>query len=215
MKLTPILNRESGVTLIEIIVVVAIITIFSSVLISDFPSIERNFYLSRAASTLAEDLRRAENLSLSGSFLPNGHKISGYGVYITNDDNNFSSTGANSHIYILYADSCQPPNPINTCPSPNFYCQFTPRNTTGCLNGDDIVSTVDLSNIGKDVYVEGFVNVVGNNSTSIDFTPPNPQTTIANLTPGQHQIGIILGLTSDHSKTKEIDVNSAGFINVK
>ena len=190
--------NESGVTLIEIIVVVAIITIFSAILISDFPSIERQFYLTRAAYQLAQDLRRVQSLSLSGSFLPGGQSISGYGLYINTDTNPQS--------YILYADSCKDQKYTiddPTCPAGDY--------TQGTLG------TIDMTQGGRypEVYIEGLTGIDGGAITSIDFTPPNPTTTIQNISAGYNQIGIILGLKSDPAKTKEVDVNTAGFINVK
>ncbi len=190
-------NEERGITLVEVIVVVALIVIFSSILIADFPNIQKQFYLTRASYRLAQDLRRAQDLSLSGAFAKddqgNDIAIAGYGIYL--DPNQ------NDREYTVYADSCQP-----------FDSQYTPPNEL-CADGDHIVSTVDLRDEGKEIFIKEFTNLDAD-STSINFTPPNPRVTIQNICAGCKEVSIVLALDSQPSQTKSILVNTAGLITV-
>jgi len=83
---------EKGITLVEILVVIFIIAALLTILVSDFPKIQRQFALSRATYKFAQDLRKAQDMALSGEEIkkPDGTIISvkGYGIYIDNRGNN-------------------------------------------------------------------------------------------------------------------------------
>ena len=99
-------KSQKGITLVEIIVAVFIIVIFSVMLISNFPKIQDEFAISRAAYQLAQDLRKTQDLGLSGVPLSDASgnlivdingapmPVRGYGIYIL----------SNSQQYIIYAD---------------------------------------------------------------------------------------------------------------
>ena len=50
-----ILNKNKGITLIEIIVIISIISILSAVIVADFPSIRLQLNLSRAVHIISQD----------------------------------------------------------------------------------------------------------------------------------------------------------------
>jgi hypothetical protein len=194
-------NSSSGATLVEIIFVIFMIILFSSILISDFPSLQKSFYLTRAANKLAQDIRRAQDLSLSGFFIKdsagNNIKISGYGVYI--------NTLVNNHSYTIYADSC---------PSGNLDYQYTIPGP-GCLAGDRVIDTIDLKTYGADLFIKDLTNVTGSQVLSMNFMPPNPATLITSLNPGAKEVIIVVSLQSNPSKTKEVILNQNGLIYVQ
>ena len=190
-------NPDRGITLVEVIVVILIITIFSTILISDFPKIKRQFALSRSVYKLAQDLRRAQDMALSGlQITDEGGQVilaKGYGIYI----NPF----ADSKGYILYADSNQPAD-----------SEFTP--VSGGEAGDYIVENIQTTIESPDVYIKEVRNIDGD-WTSINFDPPNPNIVIANLLDGKSGIDIVFGLESDSSAERIISVNKRGLIEVK
>ena len=59
-------NSQKGITLIEIIVVIFIITLFASIAFLNLPKIQGSFALSSAAYELAQKIRVAENDSVTG-----------------------------------------------------------------------------------------------------------------------------------------------------
>lgn len=184
-----IFKKENGFTIIELAVVIILIALFASILVSDFPKILKRFALSRTAHKLAQDIRRAQDLSLSGIRIGLGDESSvakGYGVYL--------NTGESQTEYIIYADN-----------DPLFYDR-----------SDYIVETVDISKENSDLYIKDIINIsAGSSDTSINYRPPNPAVDIENLRPGAIEIGIILGLRSDSSIERKIWANKAGLIKIE
>lgn len=185
-------------TLVEIIVVILLSVLFCVILISDFPSIQRQFALSRAAYKLAQDLRTIEDLGLSG-VTPQGQVqvAKGFGVYV-----NISTYPATQ--YIMYSD---------TCPTSNQDYKYTTPGAS-CALGDYIITTVNISQTEPGVYIQALNHVTGN-WTSINFNPPNPTVTIDNLNPSYNNLEIVLSLTSDQTKTRKVVINTSGLIEVK
>ncbi|MDD5145535.1 MAG: type II secretion system protein [Candidatus Pacebacteria bacterium] len=100
MALILMKNSNKGFTLVEIMVVISIIGIMSAITIPRYRSGQNHLALQRAASKLAQDIRRAEEMVISSADCPacGGSSARGYGV--------FAISGSDS--YILYADTQSP-----------------------------------------------------------------------------------------------------------
>ena len=184
-------NLCKGITLVEVIVVVFIIAMFSAILISDFPKIRRQFALSRATYKFSQDMRRTQDMALSGAQLESGGQARGYGIYVDLADNKK---------YIIYADTF--------VPNDNEY-------TAGSYPaGDYIVDTVDISQEEKGVIIKE-INHVNYSWVSVDFAPPNPTTTITSLSLGEDNVEVIFALEVDQSITRIVSVNTSGLVEVK
>ena len=204
-QVTKIKNLEKGISLVEIIVVIFVVSLFSMILISDFPKIQRQFALSRVAYSLAQNIRRVEDLGLSGVRLENSFKVEiparGYGVFVD------SGTPGAANQYLIYADdgnqvyssgaqSCDNTNPVPDC----------------FIEAIDITKE-DAGLYIKDIEADG-ISILGR-SVSINFAPPGP---IVNITDGINNysdIKIILGIKSYDSTTRIVEANTSGMINVK
>jgi len=191
-------NSSKGITLVEVIVAIAIITVFSLIIINDFPKIKRQFALSRATYKLAQDIRKTEDLGLSGVQVldEDGDPIitKGYGFYINILSNNKQ--------YLTYADT-------NT---PTDY-----RYTSG---EDYIVETINILEDEPGVFVKEIYDVnnpaVTNYWASINFSPPNPTIIITTDTGiDETELGIVLGLELDSSATRTVFINSSGLVDVE
>lgn len=196
-------NCQKGFTLVEIIVVISIIALFSAILVSDFPKIQRQFALSSATYKLAQDLRRVQDLGLSGVQVADRQgdliAVKGYGIYI--------NLAQSAKKYILYAD-------VN---GDQKYSGDTSFSLCSQLNNpasDCTIEVVDISKENSNLYIKQINNITGN-FTSINFSPPNPTITLNNLASGQSQVGIVLSLKSDVLSTRAVWVNTSGLINVK
>ena len=145
--------KEKGITLVEIIVVIFMIVMFSLIIIADFPTIQRRFALSRSAYKLAQDLRRAEDLGLSGvplndvSAPPSPILLKGYGLYA-----DVSSHSAKE--YIIYADVTEAPDINGVSDSDQKYsgdlmyplCNQVNQKASGTtLQTDCVLEIMDLS----------------------------------------------------------------------
>ncbi len=201
-------NSETGITLIEVIVTVAIVALFSVILISDYPKIQKQFALSRTAYRLAQNFRRAEDLGLSGSGTQTvdakGEQTAatGFGIYVDL---------AHPKQYIIYADI-----PDGNSAHWQKYSGSQDYENNLCLKQDSpqsdcIVEIIDVLKENPNLYIEGLENITGG-SVSINFTPPRPAIDISDTT--SSVVGIILGLSDDES-TKTVRINTSGLIEVK
>jgi len=86
---------KRGFTLAEILVVITILLILSSILLPRYYLFRQQLSLSRAAYKLAQDLRRAQEMATSARELEGGEVPPGYGVSLTSGATN----------YLLYADT--------------------------------------------------------------------------------------------------------------
>ena len=186
--------QEKGTTLIEIIAVITIITLFSMILIADFPKIIRQYAVSRSSYKLSQDIRRVEDLGLSGVQIEGQNSpVGGYGLYIDLDDN--------EEQYIIYADNCSD--------TPDFEYTFG-----AC---DSIVETIGISEQQAGIYIKRINGNISGlvNSASINFTPPNPKVTITASDIQNNSIDIVIGSSFDDSLERTVFVNNSGLIEVK
>jgi len=213
-------NLEEGITLIEIIVVIFIIALFSSIIIANFPEILRQYALSKVTYKLAQDLRKTEDLGLSGVTSADANKqsiaVKGYGIYI-----NLSQPSTQ---YIIYADVADANGN-----SDQEYSGNTPYTICSAVNQEAdrvreldcaMEPPIDVSNDNSSLYIKDIKNSNGSNiagsSISINFMPPNPNIKIIdNQGTTYTQIGIVLGLSSGSSSTRTVWVNTSGLINVQ
>lgn len=206
---------EKGITLVEIVVVLFMIVLFSLILIPNFPAIQQQLSLARASYELAQDLTRTQNLSLSGVTITVAGQpvaIAGYGIYINTTQwaGALDASVANSKQYVIYADNCEDN-------------QYTPSSDS-CNGGDDVVSTIKMWSENYGVSITGIsgtsgtgLNCISGPAASMDFIPPNPTTIIqsSSSVPACEQINITLSLDSNPSQYKTVSINTAGLIQVR
>lgn len=205
--------QEKGITLVEIIIVVFIIALFSVILVANFPKILRQFALSRATYILAQDIRKAEDLGLSGVVVTNGETpakpittVKGYGLYINM---------AIPTQYLIYADLDN--SKTYTPPTVPTECSAEPTNNP---TKDCIVNVVDLKRENASLSIESIRKLDGNNiagsSVSINFVPPDPAINIAdNQLPPVNYVGIKIVLRNTDGATRSILVNTSGLIDIQ
>jgi type II secretory pathway pseudopilin PulG len=201
--------REEGITLIEIIVVIFIIVIFSMILVVNFPTILKQYALSRVTYKLAQDLRKTEDLGLSGVPLydisgKTQIKVKGYGIYINLN---------NTNQYSIYAD-------VNGSESYDGDTSFPFCNSQAYAGtkeeADCVIDTIDLSKENSSLYIKslndekGFYNII-----DINFTPPDPTTTITAV-PNSPINKIDINLTNNlsTSSVRTVTVNKSGLIDI-
>jgi Tfp pilus assembly protein FimT len=206
-------NSSEGVTLVEIIVVIFIITLFSSIIISDFPTIEKHFALSRASYQLAQDMRRIQDLGLSGvqetDSAGNLMAVQGYGIYINPVQSDVQ--------YIIYADiydGYAQDSQKYSGDSSYARCDSLVNPQVDC-----VLDVIDISQDNPDLYIKDIVNI-NSTFTSINFNPPGPTISIDNLClsclyPADSEVGIVLGLHSDDSAERTVWINTSGLISVQ
>jgi prepilin-type N-terminal cleavage/methylation domain-containing protein len=92
-------RRASGFTMVEILTVLALITLISAVMFANYRQGNQQFVLESDAYLFAQDLRKAQEMALSLREIT-GQEPAGYGVFIRENDLG----------YKLYADTVVPAN---------------------------------------------------------------------------------------------------------
>ncbi len=187
MFYVPCSMKQGGFTIVELLVVVVIISVLTSIIISNFPQAKLQLSLSRVAYKFEQDARRAQGMSLSYPQYKDSsgisHQVAGYGVYVDM---------LNNKKYIIYADSL---------PGNQSYD-----------NLDYVAETIDFSLTEPGIIIKQINNIVGSNA-SVNFAPPNPTTTITTAL-CQNNMTVVFALESDLTKTKTVSINTAGLIQV-
>jgi len=217
----PIKKFSKGSTLVEIIVSISIISAFSLIVVADFPRIKRQFAVSRATYAVAQDIRKAEDLGLSGAQLTDSGgdpiQTNGYGFYI--------NLLENSQQYIIYADTNSGEDEMYSGSSGTCDQEIG-------ANEDCIVERINVTETEDEAYIKGiydantcdFNNIASCESDkrywiSINFMPPNPKINIiTDLTEegeSESKIGIVVGMMADNNLQRVIFVNSTGLIYVQ
>lgn len=97
------LNNQKSFTLVELLVVTGIIVLLSVIIFPNYRVGERQFALERSAHKLAQDIRRAEEMTMSAKLFscPTGN-LQGYGISFT------FSPGTDYRLF-AQCDSTKPP----------------------------------------------------------------------------------------------------------
>lgn len=160
-------------TLVELLVVVAIIMVITAITMNGQSSFNKSLILANTAYDIALTLRSAETYGLS-SRVVSGNTNVGYGIHIQTAPN---------HIFTLFADTDPSPNAAN--------CHGLPSGGAGAPNAVPGDCIYDLSldekiqeyNIGNSIYMTNFcVLTAGSWSCASDglatldivFARPNP-----------------------------------------
>ena len=83
---------QKGLTLTEMLIVVSIAVIFSSMVFANYGTGKDSMALERAGQKLAQDLRRVQEMAMAGSF---GSGVNAVGIYFDE---------ANPNVYIIFDD---------------------------------------------------------------------------------------------------------------
>jgi prepilin-type N-terminal cleavage/methylation domain-containing protein len=137
--------NQRGFTVVEMIIVLAIIGVISSIVIFNVNTERQNSALFRTAQKLSLDLRRAQNFALSSKTYKTSGVPCGWGIH-------FNGTGSTS--YVIFADSAVSSN-------------CSDRNFVRAADGSEDFETV---NLGPEISVSG----LSINLSDVVFTPPDP-----------------------------------------
>ena len=185
------MNKEKGFTLLEILTVVVIISLLSTIIIAGYREGERQFALKRSAHQLAQSLRKAQEMALSSQEfmgIPQG----GYGI----------SLKEGSDKYVLFID----------CNNNN---QFDNGNVCrDCSSGECfgyVSDKIEEFTLEELIKVETLTPYPGeDNSLSVVFLPPDPETV---FNPESDFASIKLNF--ENGPGKMIYINKVGLIEIE
>lgn len=180
------IRSKKGFTLVEVLVVIAIMVIVLMVTLASYRVGSQRLALKRSVHKLSQDIRKAQEMAMSTREFQGSIPQGGYGLIM--------STVAQSgidfpHIYI-----------ISTYAADNNPDTDTERITLE--KGIKINKIYSISGGTETEVSEIFFN----------FIPPAPQTCILGCTADGAKI--ILSLEQDPSQTKTVKINKAGLIEI-
>ncbi len=88
---------KKGFSLVELLVVISIIAILAALLLVNYKSGQKQLALNRAASKLAQDIRRAQEMAMAAEEVGENVPKGGYGIY-------FRKQPSPQRSYIFFAD---------------------------------------------------------------------------------------------------------------
>jgi len=185
-----ILNKNKGFTLIEVMIVIAIIGILSAIFILNYQSFRRQLALKRSAVKLAQDIRRVQEMAMAAEEClkcGGGVPSRGYGIYLRKVPPSKIHTS-----YILFA------NEKDTDENYFYYDQ-----------GED--TTIEVISLEPGVKIKN----INFPHLNIVFTPPDPTVFIGKEGEDEDLAIITISLIEDDDKTETIEVNKAGLVSVK
>ena len=194
-----IMSTEKGFTLLELLVVIGIVAVLSSIVLGGYRTGEDKFALSRSANKLAQDLRMAENMAMMGNpapvtfggIFPSG----GYGFYF----DTATSTGAAGR-YSFFCD-CNDNAEYESSGS-----AISCATSTVAVPFPELMETLSLE---TGVVIS---NVSPTTAFSITFYPPDPVIKITGADSVSYDEAVIT--LSLYGKTKTITINTVGLIDI-
>jgi len=180
-----------GFTLLEITVVISIIILLGTIFIANYRGGEKQFALRRSANKLAQDLRRTQEMAMSGVLFNGVFPKGGYGIHLKEDLDS----------YILFADcdgdgESDENGPALTC------TDATPENP--------YPETIEEISLEEGIKILTLNPHTGSKALEITFFPPDPTVTI-----NPDASSATISLTFDGVSQKTVTVNKVGLIDIE
>ena len=147
-------KNSAGFTLVELLVVMAIIVIISGVSLANWRGGEKQYALLRATNKLSQDLRRAEEMAMSAREFQGQIPKGGYGVYFKDQEKDhyvlFADLNGN-HSYNSGSDGLiedvkiEKDIQISQLSASPLTITFTPPDPTVTIKPDDLTATITLA----------------------------------------------------------------------
>lgn len=179
-------ERNKGYTLIELMAVLFIIALISSMVLANYRKSQKRYAFNFEVQSLAQFIRDSQNRAIASATIGNLVPEGGFGVYINKA----------SQKIILYGDLDQ--NKL-----------YTDGEEINFFN----LNKAEINNLfSSDPNCPNYSNL---NQVSINFIPPNPLTFITpNGSDACSQVSIELKSRQDASLKKIIDVFNTGLIQI-
>lgn len=179
--------NNKGFTLIELIVVTSIIMLLTALSLANYNTGKQQLALQRTSFKVSQDLRRAQEMSMSAKEFNGVIPRGGYGLFFRK----FPLSGYDyPHLYMLFAD----------------------LDGSGTMDiGSELVEIIDLEEGIK--FSDFYLDDIGSDGTYFTFIPPDPQTSIVG---GIYDLTkIIVSFEDDATENKTILLNIVGLITIE
>ena len=177
--------------MVELMVVVAVITMVSLMILPNYREATDQFALERSANKLSQDIRQAAEMAMSLRELPDDRTVpkGGYGI--------FFDIGSPLE-YKLYAD----------IDGNEYFNSGVDRE----IEGIPLERKVYI----KEIEIDGSITI---NAGSVNFKPPSPRVKITQINPPpegvKNRMRITLSLENDPNKERTIRVEKSGLVDLE
>jgi len=178
------MNNKKAFTLIELVVTMSIMVIFTALLFRDYGKDSKIFALERMLQRTAQDLRRTQEMATSALSLDGETGTTGYGIY-------FNKAPGSKTTYVIYRN-------VNANP----YYDSGVDAIKETVNMEKGIEICDIKNNGVSL-VAGYI--------SVSFAPPDPINYIEGQSFGQ-EASIVLCTNETPPVTRTVKINNAGRI---
>lgn len=216
-------SNQSGMTLVELLVVLAIFIIVSGITIFDYGRFRSTVSLQNLADDIGLSIRRAQNYAIGVHSSESSEFRNGYGVHFSTGSPIASDVRAGSNkSFILFSDLQTDGN----TPGNKVY-DHTPSNiscTTSTLSQNnecaDILTITSNDIISSICPGDGSVNCGPNKYVDITFLRPNPDATICIGDIGSSSCQVVskVDITIQNNEShdqKILTITSVGQISIK
>lgn len=212
------LFSQQGVTLIELIVVISIFSVVSSVLLFNYSSFSTNVSIRNLSQDIALTIRKSQTSATSVQGITGSGSIRSYPAYgmVFSLEPNSTSFLPNSKRFISFADvipgSSQVPNK-----------KYDSDGTCGSVHeGGECLEAISISSADSLVSMEtDITGVITSGTVAITFRRPSPDAIICYIPSGQSdcisQVPSYIKLTLQSAKglQRSVSVWNTGQINVQ
>lgn len=213
-------TKQLGVTLIELIVVVSIVAVVSSVLLFNYSDFSTNVSIRNLSQEIALSVRKAQTYATSvrgGGGAPNTYAA--YGISFSTQEPTGGVYEPSKKSFVLFADIPVSPSTVpNKIYDTNSTCG-APSEGAECLE-QFVISSADKV-VGFETDITGQVST---GSVSITFRRPTPDAIICYSTGGPHDVCsnpstpisyVTIFLESAKGSSRSVTIWNTGQISVK
>ena len=203
---------KKGFTLVEIIIVVAIISFLFTIFLVSAGQGEKQFALKRSAHNLSQALTQAQEMAISGQetpadepFITTTFPKGGYGIYFATDTQIGDCDNApKGYCIILFAD-CDDGNDYDEFGFADTNCEEATNTSPSGSVDDEKIREISLE---QGISIKEFYPDL--DSLVITFFPPDPEITI-----NGYLITESASITITNGKSeKTITINAVGLIDI-
>jgi len=178
---------NKGFTLVELLVVTAIMAVLLALVVPNFRFGEKQFAFQNSAHQLAQDLRQAQEKAMSSAEFNGAVPQGGYGIYFNKNDS----------FYTLFAD-----------------CSGNKQYDSGGIECGGVSEKIsEESFLNSDVIINDLFSPLPKDELHVVFVPPDP---IVYIEPDNGSVArIFIRDSSGGLSDKIITVNKAGLISIQ
>lgn len=213
-------SYQSGMTLVELIVVLTIFVLVTGLTIFDYKNFRTNISIQNLANDISLSIRKAQSYAI-GAHVTGVTFNNGYGVHFTSNPIATGILSGSNKSFIIFVDGI-----LGSLSLDRMYGYNLSDITCGLLNECNEILNITTTDKIDAIYLNGSTTPISDTSSlDISFLRPNPDarfcyrliamTSSCDSTPTNAKIQISNGATGTDKRIKTITIWNTGQISVK